>query len=185
VALLKPGRKIAACVFLAAVVAVSARADDLALEYRVKAAFVFNFARFVTWPADRFAGPDAPLDLCVLGRDPFGRHLADVVRDKRVAGRMISLHYAQAPDRLPACEILFIGESESDRLHELLAGVTTEPVLTVSELPEFAFRGGMIRLLVENGKVRFEINPAAARAAGLDISSRLLSVARLTPARGY
>ena len=141
-------------------------------EYEVKANFLVNFARFVTWPST-----EDPLVLAVVGVDPFGPYLDSIVRGKTVNGRNIVVRRLQRGDSLDGTHVVFVSESESARTAEILDGTRREPVLTVGETPRFLRDGGMIRLLVEDDRVRFQIDAHRAEAAGLRVSSQLLSLA--------
>lgn len=146
-------------------------------EYDVKAVFLFNFAQFVDWPADAFPTPETPFTIGILGSDPFGRALDDVVREERVRNRKVVVRHFQRVEEVRVCHILFIGTSEARRLPQILAELQGRPILTVSELDQFAPQGGMIRFYTEAAKVRLRINNEAARLAHLTISSKLLRLA--------
>lgn len=141
------------------------------LEYQVKAAFLFNFLKFVEWPP---AAPDTPWVIGVLGHDPFGETLDLTVRGKIVNGRKVDVRrYRNAAD-VKDCNILFIGRDDYER-----TGIPTQPgMLTVSESAGFLKAGGAISFYIEDNRVRFEIRPASARAAGLRVSSQLLKLGR-------
>jgi hypothetical protein len=147
-------------------------------EYPVKAAFLYHFVEFVEWPR---ASPLPPskVTIGVLGRDPFGDVLDKAILGKTVAGRTLVIRRFASIEALERCEILFIGSSEMARLPEILARLGTAPVLTVGEADRFARRGGMIGFFHEDNRVRLEVNRPAAEQAGLRVSSKLLSVARL------
>jgi hypothetical protein len=142
-------------------------------EYRVKAAFLQNFARFVEWPP---APPGSEFHLCVLGDDPFGHWIDEATAGERVKDRPVVVRRIRRIDEA-TCQTLFISPSESTRVRALLDGLGTAPVLTVSDLPQFADRGGMIGFTTVDGRVRFVANPAVARSAGLQLTSELLRVA--------
>jgi hypothetical protein len=146
------------------------------LEHRVKAAYMYNFLRFIDWPTEAFAGTDGRYELCILGQDPFGDSLTPVAR-KRARNRGIRLRQLGRNADPSDCHVLFIGASEASRVPSLLGRLRNTPVLTVSELPGFAKRGGTVGFVLDNDKVRLEVNLAAARRAGLHISSKLLEVA--------
>lgn len=147
-------------------------------EYDVKAAFLFNFAKFVTWPPDAFAGPNAPLVIGVLGENPFGNELARLAADLRIQGRPLRVKEATNAVQLRGCHVIFISDSERERLPQIVEALrqARSPTLTVGEADLFLRAGGMIRFMVEQHKVRFEIDPENAAAAGLVISSKLLSL---------
>jgi uncharacterized protein DUF4154 len=154
------------------------------LEYRVKAAFVYNFVKFVDWPPRAFGGEDGPIVICVLGQDPFGDLLVQTVRDKTIHGRKLVVVRSSQIEAAKVSHVLFISASEDQRLEAILEGVGDAPVLTVGDDRNFARRGGAIRLMKEDQRVRFEVNLEATERAGLRISSKLLSLARtILPSR--
>jgi hypothetical protein len=146
-------------------------------EYDVKAAFLMNFTRFVEWPSAVFAEAGSPFAICILGRDPFGRALDDIVQGESVKGHtLVVRRIAQAPAP-QACHIVFVEEPAKENakiLHELGPGV-----LTVGEGEDFLREGGMITFVVLNRRVRFDVHQSVAEATGLKLSSQLLSVARV------
>ena len=144
-------------------------------EYQVKAAFLYNFAKFVEWPSTEEA---APVKIGILGDDPFGDYLDDAIRGKTIRGRPIEARRFRYVDDLQVCDILFISDSEAKRLPEIIKTLSGVPVLTVGEGRDFAEEGGMIGLVLEAGKVRFDINNKAAKASGITVRSQLLQLAR-------
>jgi hypothetical protein len=148
-------------------------------EYQVKAVFLFNFSRFVEWPASAFAAPDAPFVVGVFGHDPFGSDLDEVVKGENVNGRPLVIRRVKSPAEAADCQILFIHQSEQSRLPAVLKAVDRHSILTVSDLPGSAQRGVMIRLVTEHGRVRMRINVESVRAATLVISSNLLRAAEI------
>ncbi|MBZ5700626.1 MAG: YfiR family protein [Acidobacteriia bacterium] len=148
-------------------------------EYEVKAAFLYNFAKFVEWPAEAFSNPSAPIRLCVLGEDPFGRVLDQTVQDKSVNGRTLLILRSQQVRELRACHILFIGASEQNRLPEIFTALRGSSALSVGDTEQFVQSGGAIQFTLQDSRVRFTINLAAAERARLKISSKLLSLARV------
>ncbi len=146
-------------------------------EYAVKAAFLYNFAKFVEWPADAFRSPREPMVLCLLGEDPFGRELDRTVEGKTVLGRQLIVRRLAKPAGLEECRILFVSASEAPRLDQVLAAVGDRAVLTVGEDEAFSRAGGIISFVVRQSRVRFQIDRAAAARSGLSISSQLLEVA--------
>jgi hypothetical protein len=158
---------------------IPARGAPTADEYQVKAVFLFNFSRFVEWPASAFASADAPFVVGIFGHDPFGRDLDEVVKGERVNGHPLVVKRLQSAAEAAACQIVFIHQSEGDRLGEVLATLGRSSTLTVSDLPGAAQRGVMIRLVTEKGRVRMRVNVDSARAADLTISSNLLRAAEI------
>ena len=157
--------------------AVVAQAQS-ATEYQVKAAFLFNFAKFVEWPAEAFPGPDAPLQICVWGTDPFGRDFEQLVADKAVNGHRIEVVHPEGIPQARACHILFATSPQKQHVQQILQGLKGASVLTVGDTEGFAQMGGMIGFILDNNRVRFEINQKAAEQARLKLSARLLTVAK-------
>lgn len=144
-------------------------------EYQVKAVFLFNFSQFVDWPPPAFSHQQAPLGICVLGSDPFGTGLDEIVRGESVNGRPLSVRrYGRVEDVADACHILFIGRSERERSAQILASLQGRSILTVGDFEGFARAGGVIRFVTVGNKIRLHVNLEAAKAANLTISSKLL-----------
>jgi hypothetical protein len=162
--------------------AVAQASDSDSSEYLIKAGFIYNFAKFVEWPTVAFAQPDSPIVIGVIGTDPFGNLIDRIVENKKIGARGLVVKRvkwnADLKD-LRECKILFVGASEKAHVDDLLQIVKSLPILTVGETPGFAERGGVIRFVLEDNRVRFEINVEAARRADLTISSRLLTLARI------
>jgi len=153
-------------------------------EYQIKAVFLYNFAQFTQWPESAFAGEKSPIIIGIVGSDPFGQTLAETVRDESIQGHPLMIeHYARAAD-IKTCHILFISQPEIRHCDEILNAVKGKPVLTVADSDSAASAAVMIRFAVENNKVHFRVNSGAARAAKLDLSSKLLRVAEATPGGG-
>lgn len=148
-------------------------------EYDLKAVFLLNFAQFVEWPTEAFAGAEDPFIIAVLGADPFGGALERVIRNERVHARPVLLHRFQRVEDAKPCHILFVSASESRRLPQVVKGCKGQPILTVSDTEGFASQGGIIQFVTENAKIRLRINNDAARAARLLISAKLLRVAEV------
>lgn len=146
-------------------------------EYQIKAAFLYNFAKFVEWPADRFAEESDPLILCVIGEDPFGNILDETIKGKNIRGRELEIIRLKEVDDLKSCHFLYISTSEQRSLPQIIESIGKASVLTVGEMQDFAELGGIINLITRGNKVRFKINVDVANQAGLKISSRLLRLA--------
>ena len=157
--------------------AVQAPAQQPAREFRVKAAFLYNFAQFTEWPEEAFATTNAPLVIGILGEDPFGAAMDSTIRDETVRGHHLQVKRGRAVAEMTSCHIVYIGRSEANRLTQVLKALNGKAVLTVTDLEGAAERGVMIQFVTEHGRVRFKINPASARAAQLTLSSKLLRVA--------
>jgi len=155
-----------------------ASAADALTEPQVKAAYIYNFAKFVQWPAEAHATPQAPLVLCVAARDGLGGALA-AIEGKPVQGRELRIRRAVKPDELKACHILFVPEAEERAAPELLRKAGGLPLLTIGEYDGFAAAGGGIGLVNRDERVQFEINPDAASRANLKVSSQLLRLATI------
>jgi hypothetical protein len=147
------------------------------LEYQVKAAFIFNFASFITWPARAFASTTSPLDICIVGPDPFGGALDQVVAGEHVGGHPFTVEHRSRPADLKGCQIVFVPATSQDGALVVKASADA-PVLTIGETDEFWRDGGMITFELEGGHVRFDVNQEAAKHSGLELSSKLLRVAR-------
>jgi len=154
------------------------REEVTVTEYDVKAAFLLNFVRFVDW-SDRMRGDtDKELILGIAGEDRFGNAL-NLIRGAKVKNRTLVIKNVVDSNSLINCDILFISSSEKDRLPTLMAALKDLPILTVSEIEGFAQRGGIINFIIVEKKIRFEINPDAAKQVGIHISSQLLQLARI------
>ena len=163
----------------------SVQAQELTSEYSIKAAFLFNFARFVEWPSEMMARSSA-LNLCVFGHDPFHGELERVIREKTISNRPLVGRRISAPGDARACHIVFVSAADKAKVREVLTAVRDTSCLTVGEDAEFARSGGMITFVIEDDKIRFDINLGSAEAARLKISAKVLSVARtvrVAPAR--
>jgi hypothetical protein len=152
-------------------------------EYQLKAVFLFNFAQFVEWPSQSFASPDAPFVIAVVGQDPFGEYLDAAVRGEAVTGHPLLVKRYRSMSEVEPCQILFIGDSEVPRLERILGSLDRRAVLTVSDIDGAAERGTVIQFTNVQNRLRLRINVAAAKAAGLTISSKLLRPAEIVERR--
>jgi hypothetical protein len=148
-------------------------------EYQLKAVFLFNFAQFVEWPPSAFVAQDSPLVIGVLGEDPFGSYLDETVRGETVNNHPLVVQRFRQVEQISTCHILFVGQAEQAHLKAILGSLEGRSVLTVSDAEHFASRGGMIRFVTDQHRIRLRINLEAARAAGLTISSKLLRPAQI------
>ena len=165
---------------LLAAAPLSLRSQPLAVpEYRLKAAFLFNFMQFVQWPATAFAGGASPLVIGVLGEDPFGEQLDQLVRGEQIRGRPIVVQRHARLEDVRQCQLLFINERDQRKLKAILAALAQQPILTVSDAPDFTRSGGMINFVTQDNHVRLLINVDAATAAQLTLSSKLLRPAQI------
>jgi hypothetical protein len=147
-------------------------------EYLIKAAFLYNFAKFVDWPPESFRNDADAIKLYVLGNDPFGEAL-DTIRDKTVKGRRLVVKRVQRVEEIEGAHLLFISPSEKGRVKQVLQSLRNTPVLTISEMERFGQMGGIINFITVEDKVQFEINPESAQQHKLKISSQLLKLARI------
>lgn len=170
------------CALTAPLAATPAPGPQAVSEYKVKAAFLFNFAKFVEWPESN-RGTESVI-IGVVGVDPFGENLDQVVRDKMVGSKRIVLRRFAGLEQMEPCHILFVSPSESSRLDEILKALDGTATLTVGEDEEFLQKGGIIRFFTQEKKIRFDINLDAAEYEGLRLSSRLLQVARTVAGKG-
>jgi hypothetical protein len=145
-------------------------------ELQVKAAYLYNFGKFVTWQTDRTATSDT-LQICVLGKDPFGAVLDSTVAGERIAGRTITVRRVAKVQDAGPCSILFVSASEEGKLGSVLASTQSLSALTISDIPHFAEKGGMIGFVRQQDRIRFEVNRSAAEQGRLVLSSELLKVA--------
>jgi hypothetical protein len=147
--------------------------QEVSLEYRVKAAYLYNFLRFVEWPVEP---PSDPLTICVAGgRNPFGDVLEETIRGESVGGRPVTARVIRQPD--DGCHVVFVPEGAAAGAY--IRAADARPTLTVGESPDFIRMGGIVNFIREGTNVRFEIDPMTAERAGLRISSRLLQLARI------
>jgi len=149
------------------------------MEYQVKAVFLFNFAQFVEWPPEALPSADAPIVIGVLGNDPFGPILDETVRGESVRGHPLTVRRFRRVEEVEACHVLYISTSESRRLDEIVEHLRGRGILTVSDSERFMVRGVMIRLVTDRNRIRLRVNLDAAKAAGLNISSKLLRSAEI------
>ena len=146
-------------------------------EYALKSVFLYNFCRFIEWPASAFSSPDEPLTIGILGHDPFGSLLEEAIAGENYHGRPIRIaHFRNARD-ITRCHILFVSSSEAARTAEILSAVAGRNIVTVGETDIFIDQGGMIAVTADRGRVRLRINPPSLRAAKVDVSSKLLRIA--------
>jgi uncharacterized protein DUF4154 len=153
--------------------------DNGPSEYELKAAFVFNFTKFVEWPGEAFASADAPFKICILGDDPFSNSLAGLSSGKSVNGRPIRLVHINKVAAASSCQVLFISSSEKKRVLAITRELENWPVLTVGDCPGFPQSGVMINLAVVDERIRLEVNLKASERVRVKISAKLLALARI------
>jgi hypothetical protein len=155
-----------------------AQAQEQAGEYEVKAAFLYNFGKFVQWPAGAFKGQYDPIVLGIVGQDPFEGALDAIAQDKVIQGRRMVVKRFKTAKEITACHILFVSKSEAANLGPIVEATRKLSVLTVSDIPGFSDNGGAIGLFLEGRKVRFDVNLDVIEHAGLKMSSQVLRIAK-------
>jgi hypothetical protein len=158
---------------------IAAGQEDSTGEYELKAAMLYNLTHFVEWPASAYPDPQAPLLLCILGKDPFGSILTSTLLKKTVNGRPVLLLHPQNDKEVRGCHVLYISSSERKTIAQIFSTLNGSSILTVGEMTQFAAHGGMIQFSLEDQQVHFDINLDATSRAGLKISSKLLQLARI------
>jgi YfiR/HmsC-like len=151
-------------------------ATDAATDVTVKAAFLYNFAKFAEWPA---LAPEAPIIACVVGGDDIAAALVETVRGQKILGHTLEVWRPQDSSTWRVCNLLFISDVEIRRSADGLVAIKKLPVLTVSDGKDFCQLAGIVELYVEGGKMRFAINVDAVEQSGLHLSSRLLGLAKV------
>lgn len=173
------GRRWCWALWLALAGAAFARAD-VSKEYQVKAAFLYNFTKFVEWQADRFPDESTPIRIAVIGKNPFEGELEKTVRERKVNGRSITVLFlptAEATSAPVLCHVVFVPAGEERSFERLAASLESTGALTVGESSRFTDHGGIVTFTTVDNKVRFEINADAAERAGLRISAQLQKLA--------
>ena len=148
-------------------------------EYQVKGAFLYHFATFVDWPSSSFNDTNGQFLICIMGKDPFGKHLDSTLREKKIHAYPLEIHRNPRKATLRHCHMLYITASQSSKLNIYLQQYGNANVLTVGENDTFLQNGGMIKFYIENQKVRFAINPKAISTTNLKVSSKLLRLAKI------
>lgn len=149
------------------------------VEYTVKLAFLYNFTKFIQWPAGSYRDPEAPHAICIVGRDPFSADIEGDLRTRIVGRHPVQVLTLKPTDTLNVCHIVFIPATDNGQANKIVKDLSGSSTLTVGETEGFAELGGVINLTVEGNTVHFEVNQLAAQRAGLKISSKLLSLAKI------
>jgi hypothetical protein len=149
-----------------------------ASQTEVKAAFLYNFAKFVEWPAEAFSSETAPIQLGVFGDEDFAAKLRSLLNDKKAHGRSFDVKVFSNPQEAKNFQMVFVAASEAKRAAQVLEAVRKSPVLTIGESEQFLDSGGMINFVFEEAQLRFEVNPESADKAKIEISSKLLRLAK-------
>lgn len=146
---------------------------------QVKAAFIYNLIQFIEWPATTFANAVSPIEIGIFGKDPFGSLIDEVVEGVRVQGVALKIRRSSKLEDLQSCQVIFISRSEAKFLPRILGDLEKRPILTISDMDQFAWKGGIVGFVIRQNKVRFQINLNAARKSGLKISSKVLRLAEI------
>ena len=185
-----PRRHAAAAVLLGVLAltgAAGAGQGTVSTEYAVKAAFLYHFAQFVEWPDGAFHDAKSPYVYCTVGPDAFHGVLESTLKDKTVGARGFEVRHLKQMQEAQGCHLVFLGEFEKRQVGAAMAAVKGSPVLVVGESEQFVADGGMIGFLLEDNKVRFEVNLESTERAGLKVSAKLLALAKTVkgaPKRG-
>jgi YfiR/HmsC-like len=148
-------------------------------EYEVKAAFLFNFTKFVEWPDSTFSDSQAPIVIGIIGDDPFGDSLPRIVAGQKAQGRAILITKYRRGDDLRRSQVLFVSVSERQHSAEILSAIHDASVLTVSDIDGFAEAGGVVQFVIQENRVHFIVNLDAATQSRLRVSAKLLALARV------
>jgi hypothetical protein len=154
-----------------------AASDELPREYRIKAAYLYNLSKFITWPDEGSQDKNAPVTICIYGYNPFDQYL-EKLRERRVKNRPIDIRYLTEQQPIVGCQVLFISQHNTTQPKLLTAPPPYPPVLTVSDDEDFLARGGLVSLVTVSNNVQLDINLSRAKLAGFTISANLLEVAR-------
>jgi len=153
--------------------------NEEGVEYPIKLAFLYNFTKSVEWPAGAYRDSGAPLEICIVGHDPFRPDLESELRTRTVGSHPVEVKTLRSTDTLNQCHMVFVPLTEKDQADKIVRGLKGSSTLTVGEIDGFAVLGVIINLTVEDNKIHFEVNQLAAGRAGLKISSKLLSMAKI------
>jgi hypothetical protein len=153
--------------------------EGLPSEYQLKAAFLFNFTKFVDWPPSAFSSDKAPIMLCIAGGNPFGNTLDALISGKRIDNRSVAARRTKSAGDMGDCHVVFVDGSEDRHLPEIVDRLKGDATLIVGESPDFARRGGDIQFYMQEGRIRFAINVDAVQRSHLTVSAKLLALARI------
>lgn len=151
---------------------------ETAPEYAVKAALIYNFVQYVTWPAEAFPSQDSPFVIGILGQDPFGDVIDKVVEGRGVMGRRIQVRRVTLAEAATGCHVVFISREEGSFLADWLRALRTKPVLSVTESPEEISASATILFVKQGNSLRYDVNLETAEEAGLKIATPMIVSAR-------
>ena len=152
------------------------RAQDVDQEFQLKAAFLVNFSRFITWPEQSFSPEQQAINLCVSGKNPFGTTL-NAIENKTINGHNVRVFYSESLQKLPQCHLLYVSTSEKNELTPLLSHLDHHPVVTVSDIPGFVNVGGSIEFVIKEDRLSFIINNSDLKQRGIQASASMLDLA--------
>lgn len=151
----------------------------VAIEYRLKAVFLYNFTQFVEWPDNSFSSDNAPMIIGILGTDPFGSYLEETVAGEKINGHPLRVQYYNTVEEIGVCQILFINVADKTKREQIIAKLKGRNILTVSDAPDFLLQGGMIRFFTKQDKIKLQVNLEETKTANLVISSKLLRLVEI------
>jgi hypothetical protein len=157
--------------------------NEAGVEYRAKLALIYNVAKFIEWPSGSYQDPSAPLRICIVGTDPFSRDLEDELRTRMVGGHPVEINTLRLGDTIGAYQIVFIPLAAKGQAESIVKRLERSSTLTIGETEGFAMLGGIINLAVQGNRLHFEVNPSAAKRAGLKISAKVLDIATIIKER--
>ncbi len=146
-------------------------------EYQLKAAFLYNFAKFIEWPADAFSSESSPINICITGQESFGSTL-DAVTRKTAQNRQIAVKRLPKDGDTKGCHITYFGELEVKKFHELLTASVDRPMLTIGDGSNFLDAGGIIELVSSDNRVQFEVNLDGLKRANIQLNPQLMKLAK-------
>lgn len=152
--------------------------NNVVTEHQVKAVFLYNFTQFIAWPPASFKSPDEPFIIGIIGNDPFGSFLDETVAEEKIGTHPIGVQRYNDPKNIGHCHILYINSNDKESIKTILSAVSEKSILTIGDHPDFCQWGGIVRFFTDQNKIRLQINVEQSRAVGLNISSKLLSVAK-------
>ncbi len=152
-------------------------------EYQLKAVFLFNFTQFVEWPGNSFSSEQAPMVIGILGKDPFGTYLEEIIAGEKINGHPLHIQHFDNVDEVGRCQVLFINLTDATKRDQAISQLEGRNILTVSDATDFLQQGGMIRFFTKKDKINLQVNLQAAKSAELVISSKLLRLVEIYRAK--
>jgi hypothetical protein len=171
-------RKWICCLVLLRLAVMQSLGQNTAQEYQVKAVFLYNFTQFIDWPQTAFKNAEDPFVIGIMGNDPFGPYLEETVEGEKIGTHPIIVKHCRDIRSAAGCHMLYINSNDREWVRNILSALEEKNILTVSDAPFFTDMGGIIRFYTEDNKIRLQINISRSKSAQLNISSKLLSVAK-------